>query len=619
MKSFTALLCPLLCLGSLLCAESLHVTGRARNLNGQSEVPRGLFGVHATPLTPERIEAWGIESVRTISHTPGTPQHAPVGISHLVECFWDRYQTALIVEFPDWAARLEKVAQTYGEIAASLDRQPIVEFWNEPYLNWGVRPGVNYNGEFYHQKSVEPGTPMTLLYKTEPTQHLVWTEQRVAVRADEGERKGEFDALATRFMPPGTEEGATWTWRNTLYRAETQPWGRDITQESFWPGTQNVIWYNAMLEVFAPALKATNPEVLLVAGWDFHIHQNGYATWETVHRPTVDASIEWIDGYAEHHYGGDTRIVAASYEMLNAYTQTRHGRFLKVYNTEAGGDLDPERPGPAQGGYNNTPPAIRDRAHYTYFMRDLLYLLDRIPDKAEARAAHEAHHGNGVATGFKMLRTFRGQLMETTSPHPDIWVTAARQDNLLTVAVYNDQRSPLNMPLTISAPKGTEIHAVTKLKPDEDLQIIATPFPGVSGAFWSGDVNLAVRESVVYQVHLIGNPQPETVYTRQIYAPEFLEHVKANETIHLSINLSPDNLAKTKRVHLRLVHAGLRNQHHQLFLNGNPLPFQHNDIGIFDVPFPKEWLAAKNTLKIRADEGAATARIDAASLLISNP
>lgn len=451
-------------------ADALHVTGRARIINGQSDVPRGLFGVHATPLTPERIEDWGVESVRTLAHSPGKPQQPPAGITHLVECFWDRYQPALIVEFVDWAQRLETVAQTYGTHARNLDRQPIVEFWNEPYLNWGIRPGVNYNGAFYRQDSVKKDSPMTLLYEEEPTAYLVWTEQRVAVRAD----NGRFDALATRFMPSGTEEGDTWTWRNTRYRAETQPWGRDVTQESFWPGAQNVQWYNTMLEVFAPALKAANPEVLLVAGWDFHIHQNGYAAWETVHRPTVDAGIAWIDGYAEHHYGGDTRIVAASYEMLNAYTRTRHGRFLKVYNTEAGGDLDPERPGPAQGGYNTTPPEIRDRAHYTYFMRDLLYMIDRIPDKAEARAAHEAHHGNGVATGFRMLRNLCGRLMETQSPHPDIWVTAALRDNRLTVAVYNDQRSPLDMPLTLTAPSGTTFSGILRRLPNDSLDILET-------------------------------------------------------------------------------------------------------------------------------------------------
>ncbi|MCC5845407.1 MAG: hypothetical protein JJU05_14250 [Verrucomicrobia bacterium] len=593
-------------------SDTLQVTGRARTLNSQTHVPRGLFGVHATPLPPERIETWGVESVRTIAHNPGTPQSPPEGITHFVECFWDRYQPALIVESPDWTRRLTTVATTYGTQSRHLDRQPIVEFWNEPYLNWGVRPGVNYNGAFYRQDSVEPDTPMTLLYEQEPTDHLVWTSQRVAVRAD----NGRFDALATRFMPQGTEEGATWTWRNTLYRAETQPWGRDVTQERFWPGAQNVKWYNAMLKVFAPALKAANPEVLLVAGWDFHIHQNGYATWETVHRPTVDAGIEWIDGYAEHHYGGDTRIVAASYEMLNAYTRTRHGRFLKVYNTEAGGDLDPERPGPAQGGYNTTPPAIRDRAHYTYFMRDVLYLLDRVPDKAEARAAHEAHHGNGVATGFKMLRNFRGRLMETRSPHPDIWVTAALNDNRLIVAVYNDQRTPLNMPLTITAPRGSEITGIIKRIPDESLTMINTPL-AASGTAWTTGVTLAVRETVVYEVTLGGSPDPLSVITHQFYAPQILQRLPAGESLTLNLDLPANTVPNASHAHLRIVHAGLRNHQHHFFLNGNPLAFQHNDIGIFDVPFPKEWLATKNVLEIRAAETAPTARIDTTSLLLS--
>jgi hypothetical protein len=593
-------------------ADSLHVTGNARILNGQTEVPRGLFGVHATPLTPERIETWGVESVRTINHRPGTPQTPPPGITHLVECFWDRYQHAIIVEFEDWADRLIAVAEEYGTKSLELDRQPIVEFWNEPYLNWGVRPGVNYNGKFYRQDTVEPGTPMTLLYKDSPTDYMVWTEQRVAVRA----KDGKFDALASRFMPPGTEEGGTWTWRGVAYRAETQPWGRDTTQESFWPGNQNVKWYNKMMVEFGPALKAANPDILLVVGWDFHIHQNAYATWETVHRPTVDAGIDWIDGYAEHHYGGDTRIVAASYEMLNAYTRTRHGRFLKVYNTEAGGDLDPEQPGPAPGGYNVTPPAIRDRANYTYFMRDVLYMIDRIPDKAEARAAHEAHLGNGVATAFKMLRQFRGRLMETQSPHPDIWVTAALNDDLLVVAVYNDQRSALNMPLTVTAPRGTRITGVTRRIPDADLNIVETAYPA-SGTEWTTDVSLAIRESAVFHVRLEGTADPVPVVTDQVYAPQILEVFRAGETLSLNFDLPEKLSTQPDSVHLRIVHAGIRNHHHDFILNGNPLSFHHNDIGIFDVPFPTEWLQAENILEIRSKDGAGTARIDAASLLLS--
>ena len=600
----------LLLVAGLVCAEGIEVTGRARVVNGQTDVPRGLFGVHATPLTPERVADWGVESVRTIAHVPGGPATPPAGITHLVECFFDRYQPALIVEHADWAERLRTIARRYGEASRDLDRTPIVEFWNEPYLNWGVRPGVNYNGRFY--KPGEPGERMTLRYADEPTEHMRWSENLVAVRTDHG----RFDALASRHIPPGTRAGDTWTWRNQEWRAERQPWGRDPTQTSFWPGKQNVLWYNQMLAVFAPALKEANPDVVLVAGWDFHLYQNGWAAWEDVHRPTIDIAIEWMDGYAEHHYGGDTRLVAASYETTTAYTVTTHGKALKFYNTEAGGDLDPERPGPAQPGYNTTPPAVRNRAAYTYFMRDILHLIDKTPDKAEARAAHEAHHGTGVATGFRMLKPLRGTLMETTTPHTDIWAVSALNGSQLVVAVFNDTRAPLRMPLSVRAPRGSRFAGAVLRKPDADMRIVETAVEA-AGETWSGSTDLAVRETGVWVFDLTGSPSPRRIHSSQFYAPDILSPLPEGGAVTTRIELPAEDLRLSTRAVLRLVHAGLNPGDHTLHVNGRQIDFQPGGIGILDLELPRTPdLRRENILELHRRSGGRGARLDSASIMI---
>lgn len=612
----------LLCLLSLVLnglwvfpvsGDALRVTGRAKVVNGQAEVPRGLFGVHATQLTPERIADWGVESVRTISHGPGRPGNAPHGLSHVVECFWDRYQPALIVQHADWAERLRSVARTYGEASKELDRQPIVEFWNEPYLNWGVRPGVNYNGQYYRQEDREPGGRMTLHYADEPTEHLRWSELQVAVRTD----NGQFDALASRYMPGDVQEGGTWTWRNREYRAETRPWAKDMTQESFWPGLQNVQWYNEMLKVFAPALKEANPEVILVVGWDFHIHQNGYRTWETVHRPTLDAAIEWADGYSEHHYGGNTLQVAASFEMATAYTVTTHGKALKFYNTEAGGDLDPERPGWAQPGYNTTPPEVRDRAAYTYMMRDVLHLIDKIPDKAEARAAHEAHHNRGVPAAFRMMRPLRGRLMEADSPRADVWVVSSlNAENQLVVAVFNDTRGRLQRPLKIDAPRGSSIQGVTFRKPGEDMEIEEVRVEAAGGS-WETNVDLAVRESAVWVLDLEGTPDPEGVERHQFYAPEVLQGVpEGGHSVH-TVEVPSMESTDASRAWLRLVHAGLNGGQARVTFNGHEVEIVPSAIGIYDVEVPFAQLReGENEVRVYREEGGGGIRMDAVSVIL---
>jgi hypothetical protein len=249
---------------SILHAQQLEVTGRGTEINRHREVNRAMFGVHATPLTPERIADWGIESDRHITQTPerGGPRPLPQNLPHAVECQWDRYQPAIIVRYADWEKRLQDAAKKAAQRVKDSPRPLVIEFWNEPYLNWGVRPGVNYDGNFYKQEGREDGAPMTLRYEDTPLEHMRWSSQTVAIHQE----KGYIDYLATRFMPNGTKPGDTWKWRNIPYRAEGRPWGKDISQKTFWPGLQNVEWYLDMLKVYAPAFKQANPEATLIAG-----------------------------------------------------------------------------------------------------------------------------------------------------------------------------------------------------------------------------------------------------------------------------------------------------------------------------------------------------------------
>ena len=53
-------------------ATIVEVTGRLMDVNGHTDVPRGLFGVHALKLTPELVEDWGIECFRQIHFVPGS-------------------------------------------------------------------------------------------------------------------------------------------------------------------------------------------------------------------------------------------------------------------------------------------------------------------------------------------------------------------------------------------------------------------------------------------------------------------------------------------------------------------------------------------------------------------
>jgi hypothetical protein len=336
-----------------------------------------------------------------------------------------------------------------------------------------------------------------------------------------------------------------------------------------------------------------------------------------VHKPTLDTALPWIDGYSEHHYGGDTRLVAASYEVAHAYTVTQHGKAIQFYNTEAGGDLDPERPGPAQPGYNTTPPHVRDRAAYTYMMRDILHLLDKSPDKAAARAAHEAHHGKGVRTAFKMLKPLRGSLMETLSPREDIWTVSALEDNRLTVVVFNDSRDSVELPLAITAPEGSKIHSVKTQRPNDAMDIVsrdivvAQPIDRVSIP-----VTLEKRESLTVTVTLTSSPTPKFVRSLQFPAKEILQKVPADGAVSLSIPLAQNILSAATHAKVRIVQGGYTPGQHVLTVNGHPVDLRPGGIGIADVQIPLEYLQTENEITVTRKPGAPWCTVHSASLFL---
>ena len=596
------------CAGDLPRVDGVRVTGRLLSVNGTTDVPRGLFGVHATPLTAEQAADLGVELVRTISHAPGTPAGAgsskwlPPAVDLIVECFYDRYQPALIVTDADWRTKLEHVAERYATTARGVDRPCIVEFWNEPYLNWGVRPGVNYDGRYYRDTGPAIGAPMTLRYADQPTEHLVWTKQLGAAP----EAGGPVDYLATRYAPTGAKAGDRFDWRGRGYQMQELWWGRDPTQTSFWPGRQNSLWYRQMLVPFARKLKAINPDVTLVAGWGFHIHQNGWAAWDEVHRPTIDDAIAWIDGYNEHHYGGDTRMVAGAYETVTAYTVGRYGKALRFYNTEAGGELDPEQPGEAKPGYNVLPPDQRERGAMTYMLRDVIHLIDVCPDKAVARAAHEANTP-GHAAAFRLLRPLRGRLVEAASSSPTTWVVSALEANRLCVVLFNDTLAAVTEPMVVAAPRGTAFGGAVRRTVGADLAILETPLDATGDRF-EADVTLPGRSAICYVFALSGRPARDAPVrlVQQHYCPDILASIDPGASVERTIELpSPAlDVAGARPADPPIDAAALRFVQHGMGegvaveLNGTPIRVRPAAGWVHDEPIDPSLLRRRNVIRI---------------------
>lgn len=546
---------------SISSAPLVHVTGQSLSVNGTTQIPVGLFGVHATPLTEQRQQEWGVEAVRLIQATPdgkpvtpGSRENIPPNLEQIVECFYDRYRPALMLTDPDdWQDRLTELGRNYGKTAQQTGLTHRVEFWNEPYLNWAAKPGVNYDGRFYDSSNAAVGARMRIRGQEEFTEHLVWRRGLWVLRAD----NNQPDYVAARYRPNDVGVGETYQWRDHTYRVVETWLAQDTTQTHWFSGQQNRLFYERMLAVFGTALKAANPEVQLIGGWGFHIHQDGWEGWHQLYKPLIDNFHHLLDGINEHHYGGDTRVVMADYEIVTAYTDRTYGKRLKFYNTEAGGMLDPERPDtilPRPEG----DPLQKAIGAMTYTLRDIIHAIDIAPDKAVARAAHEADRNGGDEFAFRLLRPLRGELVYCTSPALELWCVASRQDNQLVAVLFNDARQERQFPLQVDAPPGMQLNEARQLsvqpRPDRQGLALVSRDLAVKGSRFSQRLRLPPKSGTTLVFDLEGNPtEGATVTLTQHFAEGMLMPVSPEEPLLVSIALPEAELDRADRARLKVV------------------------------------------------------------------
>jgi hypothetical protein len=636
--------CTLIAAGEAGKPATILVTGDELSVNGQDEIPRGLFGVHNMPLSEAVVADWGIDSIRTINYGPGTKPLVATGMvattdakgktiwsgfpastSVLVECFWDRYQPAVQMTRPDWKESLTALGRGYGEQAALTGKTHYVEFWNEPYLNWATRPGVNLLGYYYDQTDAAPGKPMRLKTTGEIIPDLVWDRQvYVALKPN----SLVLDQWASGTIPHDGKDGETVKLRAfpgsiTLIDGATvqireprilrKVWiGKDLTQKHYWSGAVNLRFYIDMYKAFASALKETNPQVNVAAGWGFNLFNDNWGCWDTLVRPTIDAVHPWLDAVHEHHYGGDTRMVTASYEVAYAYTLSRYGKRLKFWNTEAGGHLDPEQPGVSKPA-NEGDPLLRATAAMTYMLRDIIHMLAFVPDKAFTRAAHHPQENGGDEIAFRMLKPLRGRLLATSSSDPRLWSVASREGNRLCVAIFNDRREARRISLEVRPPAGMRVTSGRRLGSRTATRTTTGPTGTIEqpylqlneealGDLGPGpcvvDLKIAGTSAAVLAFDLTGKTgMPVVQRWTQHVSGNILQAIEAKGAISSTMDLPATELASVQEARLRLVVSKSPSML-QCRLNGIPVALPDDTSWTIDIPVDAKKLGPANTLEL---------------------
>jgi hypothetical protein len=649
----------------LLPAEEATITVNPRvlNINGTDEVPVGLFGVHNLPLTEDIVQDWGIESVRFINQHPDgqnaliggqyvekgangykKPTALPESLKRVVQCLWDRYQPAFCITRADWKDYLAGLGKAYGEDAKKIGQPQYLEFWNEPYLNWATRPAVNYDGFYYDLSQASVGGPMKVLTTGETIPNLVW-DHPVFYALNIQDKK--VDYVASSFIPretkpgetvqllrgegPATlEDGKEFTLLHRGTRIACLRWsGKDLTQKYYWSGTVNRQFYIEMFQSFGSSLKEANPEVKLAAGWGLNMFDQSWDCWNLLYRPTIDATHEWLDALYEHHYGGDTRLVAASYEMAYDYVLATYGKRVQLWNTEAGGYIDPEQTGvvkpAAEGDALN-----RAKGALSYFLRDVIYLVDYCPDKAVMRATHQPQDNGGDEFAFKLLKPLRGKLLETASSSPQVWSVASLEGQRETLAVFNDSNVPATLHLQINPPPGTTFSSLVRREIGPGSRTVNTNGQQTQQPWLAiQETNLPLGQvtpdqvcppkSALVFVGTLNGLAPELSVQRwdQYASGDVLLNATAEQPAVLKIEMPEQALQGAKGARLRLV-LSENPADLQVKINGASLKLCPGAPWIMDFPVDPGLLKTENVLSVSPSD-AKPVFVATASIYVQKP
>ncbi len=543
--------------------------------------------------------------------TNGAVKPSPAGGAvekFYVDCLGERKQAAFMLHNPNWRQWFDEFGRAFARNAEKNNYVAHFEFWNEPYLNWAERSRVNYDLKYYNVAEAGVDKPVQIKYGD-----------------------GSLGPVVPHFAWRKDDKG---NWQ--VY---------DTSAFTFWSGKGNGWLYDQMFGVVAKAIKETNPKVQVIAGWGFRWHEDHWAAWDMLYKPTIDRNIEYIDAIHEHHYQGDTTAMNGSYEVLTAYGMTAHNKWLYSYNTETNDLVD----APARGAIAE-PEAARNAKNYrrmTYNLRDMLYCVYQSPDKAKARAMiHWDHTREGSTICFDLLKNLRGRLIETQSPDRDVWVVASidgtdpdalppgfemgKSGQTYTVMVFNNHREAREVNLEIDALTGTEMGdpLIETVVVDDAFQLTHKKHQETNGTTYAQDKHhITIPGRGVWKVSysLSGRVKAEAesqVLREQYFSKDILEDVRPGKPLKTQVVIPKPAQEGASRAWLRLVVEDVDRGEGVVTISGKRYLIPHAIVGdnnnrIVQIPITLEGLNDKVYLEFSVGEGNyAGYRIDMASIVI---
>lgn len=543
---------------------AVSVSGRMLAVNGTEMLPAGVFGAFNVPKAT--WDRYRLTLTRSIDHGggfSGAPAAPKPGRQLPMYTLGDRGVPSPVLGDPQgWKAKLTAAATAAAQKTKEAGGGAVLEFWNEPYLNWANKNRVAFDPRFYETSGQAEGAPVKLKDGS-AMPHLKWTQKPENIpaiprwRNDEQPPRDHWrrgrDAsgkmLSLLHEPPHWDRQARANWRpethppkdvadgqtytvtvktkqgeEKLELTAFTPWRiYDETQFTFWSALGLARLYNEPMVAVGQAFKAVDPAAFYIIGWCSRPIEDHLAAWELAYKPSIDAAGKLADAVNDHDYGGDPLRMEASAELVAAYSATAIGKMLTSINSETSAAPDPEAyPGAKQD------PAQMDGGKYRFTVRKIVSGLARQPDKMVGYAffgdgegppkSYFSPGGEGVA--FDLLMQLRGRLVQANADDPELRVVAAVDGTdpmnprpaalgagpVLTVAVLNEGLAAREAAIEIAAPAGTAFVAGAKVLRGTDP---ATGRPALIAADhqaagattrWSGSI--ASHDAVVLQLPL---------------------------------------------------------------------------------------------------------------------
>ncbi len=240
-------------------------------------------------------------------------------------------------------------------------------------------------------------------------------------------------------------------WGRHINMGFQQPAGRkrwtDPTQYGFLPTRLGAEVYAKIFLAAAKGARSANEHVKLGGPCSASFGDDDYGHFRHFVAPILREVADEIDFITEHHYFGNPKAYAASYDVVKGWCDVELDRRIPIYNTEC----------------NHLGNSSAAKARYNIV--DILSCISVCPDVAKGRAMHALWSGTlrdpGEVAAYMLLRPLRGALIPVETGAEGLSVAASAPDPAtVEVVLFADRPVELRLPL----PEGWAVTEMTRLR-----------------------------------------------------------------------------------------------------------------------------------------------------------